>query len=161
MKLNQICGCIQWTVPYRPSTQTTSFFRLINISLFKYLRANLSNKRKFITRKLTKYKITFSETTKKESLKYQKFEKRKNQIEKKLNWKKLKEKTKKCFYVGQILKNKSKVNDFNYLIAKTWFRIRYFSEDKRIIKQFFPTLRNSLPLSIVRTDTLGTTSFTF
>ena len=60
--------------------------------------------------------------------------------------------------VIQILKNELKNNDFSHLITKARFQIRYVFEDKKIyssvVSYLFPTQRKSLPVGIIRTDTL-------
>ena len=89
--------------------------------------------------------------------------KRKNRVTKKANrLKYLEQKAKKCFSVSRILKNELKINDCSHLIAKTKFRIRYFSEETKtrnsVASNFRAAPRNSIPVRIIRIDTLWITS---
>ena len=61
------------------------------------------------------------------------------------------------FYVSQILKNELKTNNSSHLISKKRFHTRCFSKDKKIhdlLPVIFLTPRNSLVVSIIRTDAL-------
>ena len=100
---------------------------------------------------LTKYQTFFSKTTGKAILKNKKLKKKKKRIKKseEVIWN-LNGKLQINSYVGRILKNELKANDFFHLIAKAKFHIRYIFKDEKIcysvVSNLFSTLQNSFPV---------------